>query len=157
MLVTTSSIPTHEAGPRRQRKVTTRAVDDLAVVRTIYEAMETADIALLFALMDPTCVIVQDDRLPWGGRHVGHDGLANFGLCLRAHIHSTVTTSALFEADGDVIQVGRTSGVTVHSKTPFDIDEVHRWTIRRGRAVAAHFSIDTPAMLRALESIDRID
>ena len=32
----------------------------------------------------------------------------------------------------------------------FDIDEVHRWTIRDGRAVAAHFSIDTAAMLAAL-------
>jgi hypothetical protein len=29
---------------------------------------------------------------------------------------------------------------------------MHRWTIRDGRAVAAHFSIDTPAMLAALDS-----
>jgi hypothetical protein len=32
----------------------------------------------------------------------------------------------------------------------FDIPEVHRWTIRDGKAVAAHFAIDTPAMLQAL-------
>ena len=88
--------------------------------------------------------------LPWGGRHEGHDGFATFGVRLREHIQSTVTTSALFAADGDVIQVGKTSGTTVASQQPFDIDEVHRWTIRRGRAVAAHFSIDTPAMLQAL-------
>ena len=37
-----------------------------------------------------------------------------------------MTTEAMFTADGDVVQVGRT------------------------RAVAAHFSIDTPAMLAAL-------
>jgi len=46
--------------------------------------------------------------------------------------------------------VGKTAGTTVQSGTAFDIDEVHRWTIRDGRAVAAHFSIDTPAMLAAL-------
>lgn len=119
--------------------------------------METGDIAGMFALIDETCVIVQDERLPWGGRHVGHDGLADFGLRLREHIQSSVTTSALFVADGDVIQVGRTSGVTVRSETPFDIDEVHRWTIRQGRAVAAHFSIDTPAMLHALGQVDSVD
>jgi ketosteroid isomerase-like protein len=32
----------------------------------------------------------------------------------------------------------------------FDIPEVHRWTIRDGKAVAAHFAIDTAAMLDAL-------
>jgi ketosteroid isomerase-like protein len=56
----------------------------------------------------------------------------------------------MFSADGDVIQVGRTAGSTIGSGTPFDVDEVHRWTIRDGSAVAAHFSIDTPAMLAAL-------
>jgi len=27
---------------------------------------------------------------------------------------------------------------------------VHRWTLRGGRAIRAHFAIDTPAMLEAL-------
>lgn len=137
--------------------VSTGEADDLDVVLSIYRAMVDEDFVRLFELIDATCVVVQDDRLPWGGRHVGHDGFATFGLRLREHIQSSVTTSALFAADGDVVQVGRTSGVTVRSQTPFEIDEVHRWTIRRGRAVAAHFSIDTPAMLRALGPTDSVD
>lgn len=123
---------------------------DVDVVKAIYEAMAASDIAQLFELIDPACVIVQDERLPWGGRHVGHDGFADFGLALRGSISSAVTTDAIFTADGDVIQVGRTKGTVVATGTPFDIAEVHRWTIRDGRAVAAHFSIDTPAMLEAL-------
>jgi ketosteroid isomerase-like protein len=116
--------------------------------------MAAGDVGRILELVDPECVIVQDDRLPWGGRHVGHDGFATFGLALRGNIESTVTTSAMFTADGDVIQVGRTAGTTVTTGTAFDIDEVHRWTIRDGRAVAAHFSIDTPAMLAALGLVD---
>ncbi len=123
---------------------------DIETVQEIYAAMAAGDIARILELVDPECVIVQDDRLPWGGRHVGHDGFATFGLALRGNIESKVTTSAMFTADGDVIQVGKTAGTTVQSGTAFDIDEVHRWTIRDGRAVAAHFSIDTPAMLAAL-------
>jgi ketosteroid isomerase-like protein len=122
----------------------------IETVQAIYAAMSDGAIPRLFELIDPECVIVQDERLPWGGRHVGHDGFATFGLRLREHIQSSVTTSAMFEADGDVIQVGKTAGRTVETDTAFDIDEVHRWTIRDGRAVAAHFSIDTPAMLAAL-------
>lgn len=121
-------------------------------MRAIYDAMAGPDIPRLFELIDPTCVVTQDARLPWGGRHVGHDGFADFGLTLRQHIQSSVVTTALFAADGDVVQVGRTVGATTASGTPFEIDEVHRWTVRGGRAVAAHFSIDTPAMLRALAS-----
>ena len=123
---------------------------DIETVQAIYAAMAAGDITRIFELVDAECVIVQDDRLPWGGRYVGHDGFATFGLALRENIQSQVTTSAIFAADGDVIQVGRTAGTTVASGTPFDVDEVHRWTIRDGRAVAAHFSIDTPAMLEVL-------
>ena len=123
---------------------------DVEVVNDVYAAMTGGDVVRLFELFHEDCVITQDQRLPWGGRHVGHDGLATFGLLLRDAIQSSVTTDAVFAADGDVIQVGRTAGTTVATGTPFDVAEVHRWTIRDGRVVAAHFSIDTPAMLAAL-------
>ena len=123
---------------------------DIDVVQAIYAAMAARDIGALFELLDESCVITQDDALPWGGRHVGHEGFAEFGLALTGAITSAVTVEAMFMADGDVIQFGRTKGTTVASGTAFDIPEVHRWTIRDGKAVAAHFSIDTAAMLDAL-------
>jgi ketosteroid isomerase-like protein len=126
------------------------AVSDIDVVRGYYEALAARDIERVLAVVDESCVITQDDRLPWGGRYVGHEGFATFGLTLTSTIQSQVTHEALFEADGDVIQVGRTKGTVVATGVPFDIAEVHRWTIRDGKAVAAHFSIDTPAMLEAL-------
>lgn len=126
------------------------AAHDIAVVEAIYAAMAASDLATLFDLLDPAIVVVQDDRLPWGGRHVGHDGFAHFGLTLRQHIDSTVTMHGLFSADGDVVQMGRTTGRVVATGVPFDIPEVHRWTVRNGKAVAAHFSIDTPTMVAAL-------
>jgi uncharacterized protein len=125
-------------------------MSDIEVVEAIYRAMAERDFARLFELLDPACVITQDDRLPWGGRHVGHDGFAAFGLALTGTIESAVTTDAMFEADGDVVQCGRTRGTVKATGAAFDIPEVHRWTIRDGTAVAGHFSIDTPAMLRVL-------
>ncbi len=125
--------------------------DEIEVVRQVYAAMAARDIERLQELIDPACVITQDERLPWGGRFVGHDGFLTFALALTGAIDSKVTTEAMFAADGEVIQYGWTRGVTVAQGTPFDIAEVHRWTVRDGKAVAAHFAIDTPAMLRALE------
>jgi hypothetical protein len=123
---------------------------DIEVIRAVYAAMAARDFTALFELLDPEIVITQDDRLPWGGRFEGHDGFATFGLALTGSITSAVTTDAIFEADGDVIQVGRTRGTVVASSAPFDVAEVHRWTLRDGRPIRAHFSIDTPGMLAAL-------
>jgi ketosteroid isomerase-like protein len=125
-------------------------MSDIDVVRSIYDAMAARDFDRLFALVDPDVVITQDPALPWGGRHVGHDGLATFAMALTGAITSAVTHHEMFAADGDVVQVGHTKGTVNASGVAFDIPEVHRWTIRDGRAVAAHFSIDTPGMLAAL-------
>jgi ketosteroid isomerase-like protein len=124
---------------------------EIEVVRAIYDAMAARDFGALFELLDPEIVVTQDERLPWGGRHEGHDGFAEFGLALTAAITSSVTIDAIFEADGDVVQAGRTAGTVNANGSTFDVPEVHRWTVRGGRAVRAHFSIDTPAMLAALD------
>lgn len=71
-------------------------------------------------------------------------------LTLAGTIQSAVTTDAVFAADDEVIQRGRTRGTVVDGGAPFDIPEVHRWRLRDGRAVAAHFAIDTAAMREAL-------
>ena len=125
---------------------------DADVVQRIYDAMGARDFAALFELIDPTIVVTQDERLPWGGRFEGHDGFASFGATISGVITSAVTIDAIFEADGDVVQMGRTRGTTVDGGRAFDIPEVHRWTIRDGKAVRAHFSIDTPRMLEVLAS-----
>ena len=126
-------------------------MDEIEIVRGIYEAMASKDVEHLTAVLDEDCVVTQDPRLPWGGHHVGHDGFLQFALTLTGTIDSKVTIEAIFSADGEVIQYGRTRGTVVATGASFDIPEVHRWTIRNGKAVAAHFAIDTPAMLAALE------
>ena len=57
-------------------------MSDIDIVTTIYEAMAEGDIDRVFQLIDVECVVTQDPALPWGGRHVGHDGFATFGLTL---------------------------------------------------------------------------
>jgi ketosteroid isomerase-like protein len=124
--------------------------ENIEIIKTIYEAFAQQDLATLLALVDPACEITQDASLPWGGRHVGHDGVATFAVALVGAIDSTVTIESLFEADGQVIQCGRTKGNVRANGNGFDVPEVHIWTLREGKVVAAHFAIDTPAMLAAL-------
>lgn len=123
---------------------------DVEVVREIYAAVNRRDFPALWGMLHPSFVLTQDPALPWGGWYEGHHGFATFGTTLGAVVESTVETSALFESNGEVVQYGRLKGTVLATGRTFDIAEVHRWTISEGRAVLAHFSIDTPAMLRAL-------
>ena len=125
-------------------------MEDIEVVKEFYAAMASRDLARIHALLDPSCTIDQDPALPWGGHHVGYDGLATFRLAIGSAIESKVTTDALFAAGGEVIQFGRTRGTVRATGAPFDLPEVHRWTVRDGTVVAAVFAIDTAAMLEAL-------
>ena len=47
-------------------------------------------------------------------------------------------------------QCGRTRGTVRANGAAFDVGEVHIWTVRDGKVVAAHFAIDTEAMLDAI-------
>jgi ketosteroid isomerase-like protein len=127
-------------------------MSDVEVVERIYAAMHDRDYDTLFQLVDESVVITQDERLPWGGRYEGHDGVGEFAVALTGAIDSAVTMIAIYEADGEVIQMGHTKGTVVGTGTEFSIPEVHRWTIRDGKAVRAHFAIDTPGMLAALNA-----
>jgi uncharacterized protein len=122
----------------------------LDVVGDIYDAFARKDLDAVLALMDPEIVITQDPALPWGGRHLGHEGLVEFAVTLLANIESTVTVEAMFQAGEVVVQYGRTAGTARSTGRSFDIAECHIWTVRDGRAVEANYFIDSAAMLQAL-------
>ena len=121
-------------------------VADVAVVRAVYEAIAARDVDRIFELLDPAIVITQDQSLPWGGTHVGHDGFVEFVAKLTGTVDSQVVIDAVFLADGEVVQVGRTQGTVRCNGAPFDVAEVHRWTVRDGKAITADFAIDTRSM-----------
>lgn len=123
---------------------------DVEVVQAIYEAMAAKDLERLVELISPEIVVDQDPALPWGGHYEGHDGFGRFALLLTGTIDSAVASEAVFEAGGEVFQMGRTRGTVIATGASFDVPEVHRWRIEDGRAVKADFAIDTQAMLEVL-------
>ena len=125
-------------------------MSNIEIIQELYEAFATDGLDRVIELCDPECVVTQDDALPWGGRHEGLDGVATFGVLLGGTVQSVVTSDELFEAGDRVIQYGRSRGTALSNGATFDIPEVHIWTLRDGRVIAAEFYIDTPAMLRVL-------
>ena len=112
--------------------------------------MERRDLTAIPQMFDSEIQISQTELLPWGGRYVGTDGIAEFAIKLVGAIDSAVTPIAMFQTGNDVVQYGRTAGTAHASGKTFDIPECHVWTVVDGQVTRARFYIDTPAMLDAL-------
>lgn len=126
---------------------------DLALVREVYDAFGRADVPRIMALFAEDGTVEQSPELPWGGTHTGHAGLGQFLAVLTAHLASTPETERLFaDGAGHVVQVGRTRGTVRATGVPFDVAEVHVFTLAGGRITRFEAYVDTPAMRAALEA-----
>lgn len=121
-------------------------------VRRIYDAFARGDLDAVMAECASDAVITQDPALPWGGRYVGRDGIAEFALKLIGTSDSAVTTEEIYQAGEQVVQYGRSKGTVRDNGATFDVAECHVWTLRDGLIVQAEFYIDSEAMLKALQA-----
>lgn len=135
--------------PDRTTNTTSPAIE---VVQRIYEAFYAGDLDAVMKECSPAAVIEQDPALPWGGRYVGRDGIAEFAMKLVGSNDAVVTTEAMFQAGDRVIQQGRTAGTVRHNGAAFSVRECHVWTVEDGVVTKAEFFIDSERMLAALNA-----
>jgi uncharacterized protein len=129
--------------------VTTESVE---VVRRMYAAFGRRDLPSILALATPDILIRQTELLPWGGEHVGPEGVRRFFERLTRHIDSTVELAAVYDAGDRVVAVGRTRGTVRAGGAPFDVQVVHLWRVIDGRVASFEAFIDAPAMRAALDA-----
>jgi ketosteroid isomerase-like protein len=125
-------------------------LSNLEIIQALYEAFAGGRLERVLDLVDPTCVIRQDEALPWGGRFDGFDGVATFAARLGENIHSTLVTRELYEAGDRVVQCGRSQGTVLASGVTFDVPEVHVWTLHDKKVVTAEFYVESLRVLAAL-------
>ena len=123
---------------------------NVALVKSLYEAVGRQDRAAIFAVVDPGILIRQTELLPWGGQYQGIEGLQAFFGKLFANVESQLATEQFLDAGNDVVMIGRTSGRTKANGMHFDITAIHVWAVREGKIVGFYPYIDTPEMLKVL-------
>ncbi|HYH13408.1 MAG TPA: nuclear transport factor 2 family protein [Thermomicrobiales bacterium] len=130
---------------------TNTSTNDVDVVRRVYEAFTSRDVPALFALFDEDGTIYQSSRVPWGGDFRGHEGMGEFLGKLTGAIQSQVETERyIADEDGHVIAIGHTRGHVIATGEPFDVPEVHLWTVENGKVTRFESYIDTGKMRAAL-------
>ena len=123
-----------------------------AIVGRFFEAVLSGDVATLKELVSPECVVHEPADLPYGGDHVGVDGLlAMFGAINRDLEFSMAGEPLLLEAgEGRVVVripgrfVSRASGRTAE----FPIAEIY--TLVEGQIVDVDVFYKEPAAIRSL-------
>ena len=124
-------------------------MSDVEVVTQIYEAFVTQDVERLFSLVDPESSSPRIHHCRGAGVTSVMTASLSSPRALAGTIDSKVTTESLFEAAARSSSAAG-PGLVHATGVSFDVPEVHTWTVKDGKAIAAHFAIDTPAMLEAL-------
>lgn len=124
--------------------------ENIALIRSGYDAYARRDFATVFALLHPDVEIYQTELLPWGGTYRGHSGADQFFRKLNEQTEGQPVPTEFISAGDDVVAVGRLRGRVRASGEPFDLSIVHLWSVREGRIIRFAAYIDTPGMLSAL-------
>lgn len=120
------------------------------IAREGYARQARGSLSGVFELLSPDIEIVQTTDLPWGGTFKGHEGARQFFARIAEYTDATPQPLRYVPAGEDVAVIGRLVGTVRANARAIDIDIVHVWTVRNGKAVRFLPFIDTPAMRRAL-------
>lgn len=119
-------------------------------VREIYARWGRRDLAAVFELLSPDVEIFQTTALPWGGRFRDFRGALGFFAGLNHYVDGAPEGLTYIAAGEEVAVTGRFRGTARASRTVFDVEMVHVWTVQRGKVSRWEACVDTPAMCEAL-------
>jgi ketosteroid isomerase-like protein len=120
-------------------------------VRASYDAYARGDFPAVLATMDEAIEWVDQDSLPWGGAHRGHQEFGNHMQSFAEHFDEVRIEPREFIDAGDrVLVTGRLAGRTPQRQ--FDVPSIWVWQLRDGKATRVDTYTDTAAVLKALGS-----
>jgi uncharacterized protein len=123
--------------------------EDVATIRGAYEAFGQQDIPAVMAAFDEEIEWVSPDTLPFGGTHHGHAGVGSFFAELPRYWGDLSVVPEEFIDGGDaVVVIVRLRGAGAGG--PIDMQGVHLWRLRDGKALSFREYSDTARALQAL-------
>jgi uncharacterized protein len=125
---------------------------NVATIRSIYEAFGRGDIPYILDRLDPNVAWHAPATVPFSkGLHRGPGEVARFFAGIAEHIAEPSVETHEFLAIGDrVVVLLRFRGRGKESGSPFDAPEAHVWRLSGGKVVEEQTYADTAAIVQAL-------
>jgi uncharacterized protein len=126
--------------------------ENLATIRSLYEAFGRGDIPFILDRLDPNVEWHAPGTVPFSkGLHRGPEEVAQFFAGIAEYIAEPSVETQEFLAVGDrVVALLRFRGRGTESGLPFDAPEAHVWRLSEGKVVEERTYADTAAIVRAL-------
>ncbi|MEU3959166.1 nuclear transport factor 2 family protein [Streptomyces buecherae] len=128
---------------------------NIQAIRAAYAGFASRDIEAVLAVMRPDVEWVHPDGMAdygLGGTKRGHAGIREFLARVPAVLGGMRLAPREFVEAGDRVVVFGTREVTSRRGTTAELDFVHSWTMRDGRAARMEDIFDTVAFHRLIES-----
>lgn len=115
------------------------------IVQTFYDSVGGGDLEQALGLLSPDCAWTEMDGFPYGGTHIGPDGVRDnvFARLGGEWEGFAFDLDEVLDAGGTVVGVGTYSGTYKATGRPMRARVVHVWRLRDGKAVAFEQFADT--------------
>jgi uncharacterized protein len=122
--------------------------ENVNVVRACYDAFLSGDFPAVLERMDAGIGWVDQESLPWGGLHRGHDEFGAHMQGFARHFEEfRVEPEQFLDAGDHVVVKARFAGRAV---AEFDVGAVYIWELRDGKIVRVEGYTDSARVLDAL-------
>jgi uncharacterized protein len=126
--------------------------DNVATIRSIYEAFARGDVPYILDKLDPEVEWHAPSTVPFSkGLHRGPAEVARFFAGIAEHVaEPRVETYEFFSAGDRVVVLLCFQGRGMESGVPFQAPEAHIWKLAGGKVVEERSYADTAAIVQAL-------
>jgi ketosteroid isomerase-like protein len=130
------------------------SVENVAIIKGIYDAFAVGDVAAVLGAMGPDIVWREAENFPYADRNPYHGPAAVasgvFARCVGEWKGFAVQMNDLIDGGDRVVALGRYSGTNKATGRKMNPQAVHVWTIRDGKVVGFQQYIDTLDVARAM-------
>ena len=129
--------------------------ENVALIKGIYDAFSTGDVAGVLGRMSPSIVWNEAENFPYadGNPYVGPEAVANgvFARCIGEWNGFTVAIDEILDAGDTVIALGRYLGTYKATGKSMRTQLVHDWRVVDGKAVRFQQYADTLQVARVTD------
>lgn len=121
------------------------------VVESIYDAIQRRDLGFVLGQLDPDVVWQGPSTIPWGGKHIGPEGVKDFFVKLSENVELRSLTLNESIASGDrVVTLGSYEGRSPKTGKSAITDYCWVWRVKDGKISSYQGLFDTALVLAAL-------
>lgn len=125
------------------------SAQDVETLRAGYDAFARQDIPTVLDMFQPDIDWRTPDSTPVGGHYRGRDEVTGFfGKLAERFTHLSVEPTEFIDAGDTIVVVTRNRGAGPAGS--FDMETIHLWRMRDGKAASFREYLDTARILQAL-------